>query len=104
VANSDSDPNIRVFRFEDLTGPDQLRWVRELMDHCDIRVPEESLKAILARLSFEKLSGGRKQGEENPQHKYRSGKHGSWVKYFDEDVTRTFEEVTGDLPQRLGYR
>jgi hypothetical protein len=103
VVNSDGDARIRVYRFEDLTGGDQLRWVTDLMNHCDIPLPQESLKAILARLSFEKLSGGRKQGEENPQHKYRSGKHGSWVKYFDDDVTRTFEEVAGNLPQQLGY-
>ena len=103
VENSDRDSRIRVFRFEDLTGEDQLRWVGELMDHCDIRVPQENLKVILARLSFERLSGGRKPGEENPHHKYRSGKHGSWMKYFDEDVTRAFEDVAGDLPQQLGY-
>jgi hypothetical protein len=103
VVNSHGDSRIRVYRFEELTGQDQLRWVTDLMDHCDIRVPQESLKAILARLSLEKLSGGRKQGEENPQHKYRSGKHGSWVKYFDDDVTRTFDEVAGNLPLQLGY-
>ena len=103
VVNSDRDSRIRVFRFEELTGQDQPHWVRELMEHCDILVPQESLEAILARLSFEKLSGGRKQGEEDPQHKYRSGKHGSWVKYFDADVQRTFDEVAGDLPQQLGY-
>ena len=73
------------------------------MEHCDIQVQPEKLKAILARLSFERLSGGRKQGDENKHHKYRSGKHGDWMKYFDADVTRAFEEVTGDLPQILGY-
>jgi hypothetical protein len=103
VETSTSDPRIRVFRFEDLTGAEQLRWVSELMDHCDIRIPQDKLEPILARLSFEKLSGGRKQGDENTHHKYRSGKHGSWVKYFDEDVTRTYQQVTGDLTVSLGY-
>lgn len=100
---SDTDPRIRFYRFEDLTGSDQLRWMSDLMDHCDIRLPQESLQAILARLSFEKLSGGRKPGEEDPQHKYRSGKHGGWKKYFDTDVTQAFEEVAGKLTERLGY-
>jgi hypothetical protein len=103
VQNSSSDPRIRLFRFEDLTGPDQLHWVTELMEHCDIRIPRDKLESILARLSFEKLSGGRKQGEENTHHKYRSGKHGSWVKYFDQDVMRAYQEVTGDLTTSLGY-
>lgn len=94
---------VRVFRFEDLVGADQLRWVKELMDHCDIRIPEANLEAILARLSFERLSGGRKRGEENKYHKYRSGTHGDWQKYFDEQVTTAFSELVGDLPQALGY-
>jgi hypothetical protein len=104
VENSDRDTRIRVYRFEELTGDDQLRWVSDLMEHCDIHIPQENLQAILARLSFEKLSGGRKQGDENQQHKYRSGKHGGWKKYFDDDVARAFDEVTGGLPQRLGYK
>jgi hypothetical protein len=103
VENSGRDSDIRVYRFEDLTGDDQLRWVRDLMDHCDIRIPQDKLEPILARLSFEKLSGGRKPGDENQHHKYRSGKHGGWMKYFDDDVTRAFEEVAGDLPRSLGY-
>jgi hypothetical protein len=103
VENSTSDPRVRVFRFEDLVGADQLNWMTQLCDHCDIKLPQEKLKAILDRLSFERLSGGRKVGEENKQHKYRSGKHGDWIKYFDADVTKSFEDVAGNLPQLLGY-
>jgi hypothetical protein len=103
VENSNADPRIKTFRFEDLVGPEQARWVAQLMDHCDIRIPQEKLAAILSRLSFEKLSGGRKPGEENKFHKYRSGTHGSWKKYFDDDVSRSFVEAVGDLPRMLGY-
>jgi hypothetical protein len=101
--NSDADPRIKVFRFEDLVGAEQPRWMTQLMEHCDIRIPQEKLTAILSRLSFEKLSGGRKRGEEDKFHKYRSGTHGSWKKYFDEDVTQAFEQATGDLTRLLGY-
>lgn len=103
VENSSADSRIRVFRFEELVGPDQLNWMTQLCEHCDIRLPQEKLAAILQRLSFERLSGGRKIGEENKHHKYRSGKHGDWMKYFDEDVTKAFEEAAGNLPQLLGY-
>jgi hypothetical protein len=104
VENSSVDSRIRVFRFEDLTGSDQLHWMGEVMTHCDIRLPQENLQAILSRLSFEKLSGGRKPGQENPHHKYRSGTHGSWVKYFDDKVSAAFEQIAGDVPQLLGYK
>jgi hypothetical protein len=103
VENSSSDPRIRLFRFEDLVGADQFQSVRQLMDHCDIRVPDENLQAILARLSFERLSGGRKPGQEDNRHKYRSGVHGDWQKYFDENVAKTFNDTAGDLPKLMGY-
>jgi len=101
--HGDSDPRIQVFRFEDLVGPEQIRWMMRLMEHCDICLPERDLTAILHRLSFERLSGGRKQGEENKFHKYRSGTHGSWKKHFDERVVKAFEEIVGELPAELGY-
>jgi hypothetical protein len=74
-----------------------------LATHCDIRIPAESLYAILGRLSFQRLSGGRKPGEENKFHKYRSGTHGGWTKYFDDKLTATFRSVAGDLTAALGY-
>ena len=101
--NSDADARIRIFRFEDLVGPDQLDWMMQLMEHCDIRIPREKLEFILARLSFERLSGGRKPGEENKHHKYRSGKHGDWKKYFDDTVKQAFDDVAADLPTMFGY-
>jgi hypothetical protein len=103
VEHSNADSRIKVYRFEDLVGQEQFQWMVDVMQHCDIRIPPAKLQAILARLSFEKLSGGRKQGDENKHHKYRSGKHGDWVKYFDDDVARAFEDVAGGLPQILGY-
>jgi hypothetical protein len=101
--HSELDSRIKIFRFEDLVGADQPQWVRQLMDHCDIPIPQENLDAILHRLSFERLSGGRKQGEENKHHKYRSGKHGDWVKYFDADLTERFNRVAGGIPELFGY-
>jgi len=98
-----TDERIRLFRFEDLVGSDQLGWMMQLMSHCDIAIPQEKLEPILARLSFARLSGGRKPGEENTHHKYRSGKAGDWKKYFSEDLTARFRDLAGDLPGKFGY-
>ena len=103
VKHSDEDPRTRVFRFEELVGPQQLDRMMQLFEHCDIAIPRAKLEPILARLSFERLSGGRKPGEENQRHKYRSGKHGDWKKYFDDDVMNAFDAVAGDVPSLLGY-
>jgi hypothetical protein len=98
------DPRIKLFRFEDLVGKDQREWMMQLVNHCDILIPEEKLDAILQRLSFKRLSGGREQGSENKFHKYRSGTQGDWQKYFDDNLMRTFGEVAGDVCEMLGYR
>ena len=103
VQHSNDDDRIRTFHFEDLVGPDQMRWMRQLMDHCDISIPQENLESVLSRLSFARLSGGRKPGQENKHHKYRSGKPGDWKKYFDESLKHRFDELTQDLCTKLGY-
>jgi hypothetical protein len=100
---SAADDRIAIFRFEDLVGESQLHWMQQLMTFCDIRIPTANLESILNRLSFARLSGGRKPGEENKFHKYRSGKHGDWQKYFDATVSTAFAGVAGDLPTTLGY-
>ena len=71
------------------------------MEHCDVRIPEVELEAILARLSFVRLSGGRRPGEEDKHHKYRSGQHGDWKKYFDDSLISTFEQAAGNLAEML---
>jgi hypothetical protein len=93
---TDGSDEIRIFRFEDLVGGDQLNWMMQLMGHCDIAIPQHRLEAILKRLSFARLSGGRNQGEENKYHKYRSGTAGDWKKYFTEALYAQFNELAGD--------
>ncbi|MEM9657959.1 MAG: sulfotransferase domain-containing protein [Planctomycetota bacterium] len=95
--------NCAFVRYEDLTGPDQLAHFMNLMEFCDIKIPEAAMRQILQRLSFEKLSDGRKQGDENKFHKYRSGAPGDWKRYFDEAMTAEFEFTAGDLLERIGY-
>jgi hypothetical protein len=99
----DVNPNVKLFRFEELIGKDQVRWMTKLLEHCDIRIPQNDLRKILDRLSFAQLSGGRKVGEEDKRHKYRSGKPGDWKKYFDDTVMKAFEDAAEDLIGALGY-
>jgi len=101
--NCELNSNCKFVRFEDLVGPDQLQNYMDLMRFCDIQIPEKIVAGILDRLSFVKLSDGRKQGEENKFHKYRSGTPGDWRKYFDQPMIDEFRNLTGDLIESLGY-
>ena len=73
-----------------------------------IRVPrrgitDPGLDFILNRLSFERLAGGRKQGEENRASHYRKGQPGDWVNHFTPKVRQLFKDRYGELLVRLGY-
>ncbi len=95
--------SIKLVKFEDLVGSEQTDIFMDLLTHCDIALPRNDLQAILDRLSFKKLSGGRKQGEVNKMHKYRSGKPGDWASHFDDEIHAIFTEKAGDLVEAFGY-
>lgn len=61
------------------------------------------LDAILDAHRFEKMTGGRSKGEENPESHYRKGKPGDWQNHFTEAVENAFENAYGDIVSTLGY-
>ncbi|NND02659.1 MAG: sulfotransferase [Acidimicrobiia bacterium] len=95
--------NERVFKYEDLNGPDGVEHFRELFSHCDIRLPDNVLRELVADHSFEKLSGGRQKGEENKKDHLRKGVAGDWKNHFDDEALAYFNNVAGDLVELLGY-
>jgi hypothetical protein len=98
------DPRVVVTSYEALTGVDGAPAWRAVLDHCDIRLTDAEIEALLERYSFKNLSGGREAGEEVKSHKYRKGQAGDWLNYFDDDLKTAFVAATGDLTERLGYR
>jgi len=61
------------------------------------------LKRILDEVSFSKLSGGRKRGEENSDHHYRKGVSGDWRNHFKKEHEIAFKKKYGRLLITLGY-
>src|SRR6187399_232853 len=53
--------------------------------------------------SFEKLSGGRKPGQEDLASFYRKGVQGDWRNHMDAEQERAFIAATGGLMADLGY-
>lgn len=95
--------NEMVFKYEDLNGPDGLEHFRRLFAHCDVRLPDKVLAALVEDHSFESLSGGRQKGEENKKDHLRKGVAGDWKNHFDEEALAHFDAVAGDLVDVLGY-
>ncbi|HOI94191.1 MAG TPA: sulfotransferase domain-containing protein [Syntrophobacter fumaroxidans] len=99
--NAGNDPNVRMVRYEDL-ATNRLEVFVELFHYLDIPIPDHLLSGLIDAYNFKRLSG-REQGVENRESHIRSGKQGSWKKYFEPNVESRFYDVTGDLVQRLGY-
>lgn len=97
-----ADPHVRLFRYEDLAA-DNRAFLKQLMDYLEVPMSESALDHLNANTTFQRLAGGRKQGEERKSEHYRKGVAGDWRNHFDDAIQRHFREVTGDLVEALGY-
>jgi hypothetical protein len=59
--------------------------------------------ACIEAASFEKLSGGRKPGQEDQASFFRKGIKGDWRNHMDAELERAFVKATGGLMAELGY-
>jgi hypothetical protein len=66
-------------------------------------IPEERLRTIIAKNSFDNLSGGRDKGEENVKSHYRKGVPGDWVNHFTPEHKHAFKERFNDVLIKTGY-
>jgi len=93
-ADMPDDPNVRLLRFEDLIGPRQFEIFKELFAFCDIAVPDGELIELLADYSFEKLSAGRKRGQEDENSHYRKGVAEDWKNHFTDEHLKKIRTIT----------
>ena len=93
---------VLLVRYEDLIGVDADRWWEQLLEHCDVPLGPGERRALLARYSFQKLSG-REPGDEDPASKLRKGIAGDWRNHFTPTVREVFADITSDLATRIGY-
>ncbi|GAB2567883.1 hypothetical protein Aab01nite_44190 [Paractinoplanes abujensis] len=91
---------VRLVKYEDLTGEHQATEMEALLRHCGINLPTDDLATVLDRYSFTKMN--ERQGTATVSH-YRKGQPGDWANHFDDDIYEAFNKATGDLVKRLGY-
>lgn len=89
-------------RYEQLHGEPE-PMVRALLQFLGREDDAASIQACLEAGSFEKLTGGRKQGETDDQSFFRKGVVGDWREHFDEAAHRSFMQHGGTLAEALGY-
>lgn len=94
--------NIKVYKFEDVFGPDQHEYLKDIFIHCRLSIPPPAIQYLVDQYSFKKISG-RKPGTEDKQHHYRKGVSGDWKNYFSAEHKKIFNKKAGDLLLGLGY-
>jgi hypothetical protein len=89
-------------RYEDLlVRPNE--EVERLLGFLGVDTDQMLVEHCVSSASFEKLSRGRKRGEEDPSSFYRKGVAGDWKYLFDECDRQIYKEEAGELLIRLGY-
>jgi Sulfotransferase domain len=88
-------------RYEDLLYRPEEEFGR-LLEFLGADADESTVSRCIAAASFEKLSEGRKRGEEAASF-YRKGIAGDWKNVFTEQNKQEFKAAAGDLLIELGY-
>lgn len=84
--------------------PRVLAYPRRVLPRLPLRrLPSSYLPTALARFSFERMSKGRKPGEEDVTSHYRRGEAGDWRNHLNSEHLKALKERTDDLVTRLGY-
>jgi len=82
---------------------DPLTETQRMLRFLEVAADDAATQACVDAASFNKLSGGRKAGEEQRDSHFRKGVAGDWTNHFDEQALRRFNAKAGDLLAELGY-
>jgi hypothetical protein len=94
--------NYTEVRYEGLLADAPAETAR-LLRFLNADAGEGSVRHCVEEASFEKVSGGRRRGDEDPTSMVRKGVSGDWRGAFTERDRRIFKEEAGDLLVELGY-
>jgi hypothetical protein len=89
-------------RYEDLVSEPRDAFTR-LFSAIGADAAAPTVNAAVAEASFEKLSGGRANGEENRGSFFRKGVAGDWRTWLSPEQVARFEDRAGPLMDKVGY-
>lgn len=100
-----NDARALTLRLEDISQDyvTKFREAFEFVGFFDLGLSDKLFLMIMEEFSFEKMSGGRKKGEEDTDSHYRKGVHGDWVNHFTDQHKDYFKEHHNDLLVKYGY-
>lgn len=94
-------PQTLLVRYEDLIA-DPHSVFDGIMDYCRLKVSPQTLRKIVERNDFEKITG-RKPGQEDLRAQLRKGVAGDWRNHFSVTVKDVFKQQFGNALVNAGY-
>lgn len=92
-----------IYRYEDLLENDLDVLETILLKKCQLPLEPARFRQIVLDCRFDRVSGGRKRGEENVMVHERKGVAGDWRNHFSRQVTQAFKERFATLLIQTGY-
>lgn len=89
-------------RYEDLVA-DPRAWMKRTLEFLGASTEEETIQACIEAASFEKLSQGRKAGEEDTSSFFRKGDPADWRNHLSAAQIQRFNAHSEGLLEELGY-
>lgn len=89
-------------RYEDLHADPQ-SVTRTMLEFLDVDADDDAAAQCVDAASFENLSGGRSNGEEDRSSFFRSGTVGDWREHFDDQALQAVVQQVGPVMADLGY-
>lgn len=72
-------------------------------EHFELDSSPETIGRIVEMHSFERLSGGRRRGQESDNSFFRKGVTGDWRNHFTPELREIYKELVGDFLIESGY-
>ena len=95
-------PNALTVQYENMLK-NQARELKRILDYLDIETTDRVLQDCIEASSFNRMSGGRKRGEELATAKVRKGVSGDWERWFVRGDGELFWRRAGHQLAALGY-
>jgi hypothetical protein len=93
--------NYTEVKYEELLANPQAE-LKRLVGFLGADVSDKTVRECVSAASFERLSGGRKRGQEEASF-FRKGVAGDWKNVFTEKNKQEFKAAAGELLVRMGY-
>jgi Sulfotransferase domain len=93
---------VLMIRYEDLIA-DTLAVLQKVLSFLGVDNSPRLVKSCIELNTFQRLSGGRKSGEENADSFFRKGVAGDWRNYFSQENVETFKQIANKDLITAGY-